>query len=159
MLHAFRSLFCIFFLSVLLLLLLPLFAVLLNCPFPDTRVLPPSRGRGNRATAWSFVASWGQIPTVRLLFWAETNCCDAIDRLRIVGLTFSSTYESTASINMIGKHLLQHRFFGEKKSTGLLRSPLFNTAKYVRLCLFHIHSSSISKWSSPFEFCGVKAHA
>jgi len=49
----FRSvLFCVFPLSVLLLLLFPLFAVLLNCPYPTHQFLPvsfhspPHRGRG-----------------------------------------------------------------------------------------------------------------
>lgn len=100
-----------------------------------------------------------KLPTMRLSFWAEKNCCGAIDRLRIVGPTFFSTYYSTGSTNMMGKQLLQHSFFGGKRFTRLLCSPFFNTANYVRLCLFHIHSSSISKWLSPFEFCGVKAHA
>ena len=48
--------FCIFFLSVLLLLLFASFAVLLNCPYPDPGALPfssyspphPSGGRGDR---------------------------------------------------------------------------------------------------------------
>jgi len=55
----------IFFLPVLLLLFTS-FAVLLNCPYPDPRILPfsfdspphPSGGRGDRAAAWFFVASW-----------------------------------------------------------------------------------------------------
>jgi len=62
--------FCIFFLSVLLLLPFASFAVLLNCPYPDPRVLPfpshsplhPSGGRGDRAAMWSFVAGQGQTP-------------------------------------------------------------------------------------------------
>jgi len=65
--------FVYFLLSVLLLLLFASFAVLLNCPYPDPRVLSiffhssphPSGGSGDRATAWSFVASWGQTSTVR----------------------------------------------------------------------------------------------
>jgi len=47
------------------------FAILLNCPYPDPRVLPfsshsplhPSRGRGDRADTWFFVAHWGYITT------------------------------------------------------------------------------------------------
>ena len=72
LLCALCCLFCIFFLSVLLLLLFASFAVLLNCPYPEQRVLPscfhspphPSRGKGNRATAWPFVAGQGQITTI-----------------------------------------------------------------------------------------------
>ena len=41
LLCAFRSLFHIFFFSVLLLLLFASFAVLLNCPYPDPRVFLP----------------------------------------------------------------------------------------------------------------------
>jgi len=60
-----------FFLSVLLSLVFASFAVLLNCPYPDPQVLPfssnspphPSGGTGDRATAWSFVAGWGQTTT------------------------------------------------------------------------------------------------
>ena len=62
--------FCIF-LSVLLLLLFSSFAVLLDCPYPDPRVLPfssnsppnPSGGRGDTVTTWPFVASQGQTMT------------------------------------------------------------------------------------------------
>jgi len=68
----FRSLFFIFSLSVLLLLLFASFAVLLNCPYPDPRVLPfsflspphPSGGRGDRKTLWPFVAGQGQAVTL-----------------------------------------------------------------------------------------------
>lgn len=56
-----------------------------------------------------------KLPTMRLSFWAEKNCCGAIDRLRIVGPTFFGTYYSTGSINMMGKHLLQHSFFWRKE--------------------------------------------
>jgi len=61
----FAVLFCTFSLSVLLLLLFASSAVLLNCPYPDPRDFAffsfhspphPSRGRGDRATAWPFVA-------------------------------------------------------------------------------------------------------
>ena len=63
-------LFCIFLLSVLLLLFTS-FAVLLTCPYPNSRALRfssdfsphHSRGRDDRATAWSFVASQGQTTT------------------------------------------------------------------------------------------------
>ena len=76
--HTFCCLFCIFLLSVLLLLLFASFAVLWNYPYPDPRVLPfssdspshPSRGRGDRATAWpfvwSFVAGQRQTTTVSI---------------------------------------------------------------------------------------------
>jgi len=70
----FRGLFCISFLSVLLLLLFNSFAVLLNCPCPDPRVLPfsfrspphPSMGTCDRVTTWSFVAGQGQTTTCSL---------------------------------------------------------------------------------------------
>ena len=61
----FTVLFCIFFLSVLLLLLFISFAVLLNWPYPNPWVFAlfsshspphPSGGSGDRATAWTFVA-------------------------------------------------------------------------------------------------------
>jgi len=59
--------FCILFLSVLLLLVFSSFAVLLNGPYPNPRVLSfssdspphPRRRRGNRVTEWAFVASLG----------------------------------------------------------------------------------------------------
>jgi len=55
-------LFCVFSLFVSL-FLFPLFAVLLNCPYPDPSVFAcffpfsstPQRGKGGRATAWPFL--------------------------------------------------------------------------------------------------------
>ena len=63
---AFRCLFCVFSLSVLLLLFTH-FAVLLDCPYPDPWVFAfffpppphPSGGRVDRATMWPFVAGHG----------------------------------------------------------------------------------------------------
>jgi len=60
-------LFCIFFLSVFLLLLFTSFAVLLNCPYPSPWVLPfssdspshPSEERGARVATWFFAAGRG----------------------------------------------------------------------------------------------------
>ena len=70
LLSVFCCLSCVFSLSVLLLLLFPLFAVLLNCPYPDPptqQFLPVSflfssaprleaggEGKGGKATAWCF---------------------------------------------------------------------------------------------------------
>jgi len=76
----FAVLFCIFSLSVLLLLLFFSFAVLLNCPYPDPRVFtfffsfhssPHFSGeRCDRATALSFVAGHGQMKT--FIMWHPT---------------------------------------------------------------------------------------
>jgi len=65
-------LFCVFFLSVSLLLLFPLFTVLLNCPYPDPPVfclflsilLRTPAGEG--AAAWSFVAGHSQTVTYKM---------------------------------------------------------------------------------------------
>jgi len=74
-------LFCIFFLSVLLLLLAS-FAVLFNHPYPDPRVLPlsfhshhPSGGRDDRETTWSLVAGQSQTTTVNNLEPASSQWC------------------------------------------------------------------------------------
>ena len=71
LLHAFCCLLCIFFLSVLLLLLFTFFAVLLTRPYLNPRVLSfsshspphPSGGRGDRATTWPFVSDQSQTMT------------------------------------------------------------------------------------------------
>ena len=71
LLRAFCCLLCIFSLSVWLLVLFALFAVLLNCLYPNPWVLPfsfhspphLSRGKGDRATVLPFVAIWSQTTT------------------------------------------------------------------------------------------------
>ena len=68
---------CVFILSVLLLLLSSPFALLLNCFYHNPRVLPfrsdsphhpigvgEGERRSERATAWFFVADWGQTTSV-----------------------------------------------------------------------------------------------
>jgi len=69
-------LFCVFSLSISLLLLFPLFAVLLNCPYPDPPVFAcffPFSSAPQHGEGWprgAFVASCSQ--TTRMLFYEIT---------------------------------------------------------------------------------------
>ena len=114
LLCAFCSLFCVFSLSVLLLLLLPSFAVLLNCPYPNPPVffpfsfhsLPhPSGGRGDRATMWPFVTNNGQSRTVSQNLLSMVYC-GILPSCISVAVTFAATRKLLLLIfwNTVEKH-------------------------------------------------------